>query len=151
MSRRSRLVRPRTIIYAFLITGITLAFLTALALRTQLDVNVLHDRNPLFVTLSDGSIRNGYTIHVLNMGQEERQMTLTVDGLPGAEITVVGAEQDDAVSANLDVTSDAVLTYRVFVSVPAEVLEENATDIAFVFDDPDAGLVSSHDSVFRGP
>ncbi|MCA8932889.1 MAG: cytochrome c oxidase accessory protein CcoG [Rhodospirillaceae bacterium] len=151
VSRRSRLVRPRTIIYAFLITGITLALLTALTLRSQLDVNVLHDRNPLFVTLSDGSIRNGYTIHVINMGQDERMMTLTVDGLPEAQITVVGAEQDDAVSAQLDVTSDAVLTYRVFVSVPAAVLQENATDIAFVFHDPDSGLVSSHDSVFRGP
>ena len=151
VSRLSRLVRPRTIIYAFLITGITLAFLTGLAMRSQLDVNVLHDRNPLFVTLSDGSIRNGYTIRVLNMRQEPRTMTLTVDGVPDAQITLVGAEQAGATSATLEVEADAVLTYRVFVAVPSEALTSNVTDIAFVFDDADAGLHSSHASVFRGP
>ena len=40
--------------------------LYALATRTLLDVNVLHDRNPLAVTLSDGSIRNAYTVRLLN-------------------------------------------------------------------------------------
>jgi polyferredoxin len=27
---------------------------------------VLHERNPLFVRLSDGSIRNAYTVRLLN-------------------------------------------------------------------------------------
>ena len=35
-------------------------------LRSTVDVNILPDRNPLFVTMSDGSIRNGYTIRVMN-------------------------------------------------------------------------------------
>ena len=30
------------------------------------DICVLHDRNPLFVTLRDGSIRNAYTVRLLN-------------------------------------------------------------------------------------
>ena len=34
--------------------------------RSTVDVNILPDRNPLFVTMSDGSIRNGYTIRVMN-------------------------------------------------------------------------------------
>ena len=51
--------RTRTYIYIALLGGISLALLTVLAMRDTLDVNVIHDRNPLFVTLSDGSIRNG--------------------------------------------------------------------------------------------
>ena len=35
--------------------------LIGLSARAAVDINVLHDRNPLFVTLSDGGIRNGYT------------------------------------------------------------------------------------------
>ena len=38
--------------------------LYALLTRTLLDINVLHDRNP--VALSDGSIRNAYTVRLLN-------------------------------------------------------------------------------------
>ena len=40
--------------------------LTALMLRPELEVSVLHDRNPLYVQLSDGGLRNGYTVKVLN-------------------------------------------------------------------------------------
>ena len=34
--------------------------LYTLATGRVLDVSVLHDRNPLFVSLSDGSVRNAY-------------------------------------------------------------------------------------------
>ena len=50
--------------------GIGLALLIVLAMRDTLDVNVIRDRNPLYVTLSDGSIRNGYEIKILNMRGE---------------------------------------------------------------------------------
>ncbi|HHI81565.1 MAG TPA: cytochrome c oxidase accessory protein CcoG, partial [Rhizobiales bacterium] len=55
-------IRPRTYVYIGVFVFIGLAMLTALLLRERLDVNVLHDRNPQFVKLSDGSIRNGYTV-----------------------------------------------------------------------------------------
>ena len=38
--------------------------LLALLTRTLLDVNVLHDRNPLFTLLSDGSVRNEGDVQV---------------------------------------------------------------------------------------
>ena len=46
--------------------------LAALLMRDRLDINVRHDRNPLFVVLSDGSIRNGYDIKILNMKTRSR-------------------------------------------------------------------------------
>ena len=51
--------------------------------RDRLEVNVLHDRNPQFVTLSDGSIRNGYTVKLLNMIPEPRTIIVTMRGLAG--------------------------------------------------------------------
>ena len=48
--------------------------------RTVLEVNVLHDRNPPFVLLSDGSIRNGYTVKILNKLHEPREFALAVRG-----------------------------------------------------------------------
>ena len=38
----------------------------ALATRSNDGVSVLHDRNPLFVRLSDGSLRNAYTVRIIN-------------------------------------------------------------------------------------
>ncbi len=74
----SHIVRPRTLIYAGLWSLIGLLMLFALLTRDRLDINVLPDRNPLFVTLSDGSIRNGYTLKILNMLAEPRQFTVSI-------------------------------------------------------------------------
>ena len=57
-------IRPRTLIYVAAWSAIGLGMLYALLSRDRLEVNVQHDRNPVFVMLSDGSIRNGYTVKI---------------------------------------------------------------------------------------
>ena len=44
-------------------------------------VSVIHDRNPLFVRLSDGSVRNAYTVRILNKSLEHEDFVLSVAGL----------------------------------------------------------------------
>ena len=55
--------------------------LVALLNRTTLEVNVLHDRNPPYVLLSDGGVRNGYTVKILNKLHEPREFSLEARGL----------------------------------------------------------------------
>ena len=66
--------------------------LTALLLRPDLEVSVLHDRNPLYVRLSDGGLRNGYTVKLLNKLYEPRTYSLALEGLPGATLSIIGPE-----------------------------------------------------------
>ena len=47
--------------------------------RDRLDLNVIHDRNPQFVVESDGSIRNGYAVKLLNMIPEPRVITRVIE------------------------------------------------------------------------
>ncbi|MBE7247841.1 MAG: cytochrome c oxidase accessory protein CcoG, partial [Actinomycetospora chiangmaiensis] len=82
----SRIVRPRTVLYAVLVAAVGGIMLTGLATRTFTGLSVLHDRNPLFVTLSDGAIRNGYTVRISNKRPGERHYALTVEGLAGARV-----------------------------------------------------------------
>ena len=65
-----RIVRPRTLVYVAAIAIVGSIMLYALATRSTMDVNVLHERNPLFVKLSDGGVRNDYTVRLLNKGTE---------------------------------------------------------------------------------
>ena len=65
-------LRPRVILYATVMAIVGVIMLTALMLRPELEVNVLHDRNPLYVKLSDGGLRNGYTVKILNKLYEPR-------------------------------------------------------------------------------
>ena len=76
-----RLVRARTLLYAGVICLVGGIMLAALLHRSTLEINVLHDRNPPYVLLSDGGIRNGYTVKILNKLHEPREFSLEVRGL----------------------------------------------------------------------
>ncbi|MEZ5776153.1 MAG: cytochrome c oxidase accessory protein CcoG [Hyphomicrobiaceae bacterium] len=91
---RLRMVRPRTVLYSSLIALVGVIMLFALWSRSDIDVNVIRDRNPVFVTLSDGSIRNGYTVKLLNKRQETRRFRIAVEGLPGARLSFIGFEDE---------------------------------------------------------
>ncbi|WP_193370232.1 cytochrome c oxidase accessory protein CcoG [Pelagibius marinus] len=145
---RLRLIRPRTLIYTGIIALVTLIMLFTLVTRSDLDVNILRDRNPLFVTLSDGSIRNGYTVKIINKQHAERHFTLAVEGLPGASIDIVG---NDVTAADLQVDPDDLESYRVFVSAPRDSLEDDSLDLRFLITDKADGTRVTYDSVFRGP
>src|SRR3954453_10872370 len=86
-----RIVRPRTILYGIVVVLVALIMLTLLLTRAKVDVNILPERNPLFVTLVDGSIRNTYTVRVMNKEHVEKVYRLGVEGM-GAQIAVMGQE-----------------------------------------------------------
>ena len=136
-----------------LILGIGAAVLTGLAIRSTLDITVLHDRNPLFVTLSDGSIRNGYTIKILNKTLEGRSYLLGVEGLEAPSLTVVGqeGEGEGIGSAILEAEPDSVASYRLYLRLPREAVEKELLSFTFTLTDPDSGEVARKETVFRGP
>jgi cytochrome c oxidase accessory protein FixG len=127
-----KFLRLRTFYYGGILAIVGLVMLAALVMRSELELHVLHDRNPLFVQLSSGEIRNGYILKILNKTHEHRHYTLTVDGLEGAEIDVKAA--GNANSGDLYVPADSVGTYHIFVR--ADVTPDAPRDIMFaLFDD----------------
>ncbi len=147
-SSRFRLIRPRTLVYTGLLALVGGIMLVALLARPSLDVNVLRDRNPMFVTLSDGSVRNGYTFKILNKLYDYRTYRLRVEGIAGAELAVVGVPGDNPL---LTVKPDKLASFRVYVKAPRDALRGESTDIAFVLTDVESGLEVEHEAVFRGP
>ena len=65
--------------------------------------------------LSDGGVRNGYTVKILNKLHEPRAFALAVRGLEDARLTILGIEE----GAPIQVATDDLRELRVFVSVPA--------------------------------
>jgi len=84
---------------------------------------VLQDRNPQFVQMADGSIRNGYTIKLLNMIPEPRTITLSLVGLEGATMSISGIDGPDASdrrSFDVPVEPDRLRNLKVFVQLPVD-------------------------------
>jgi len=123
-----RLIRARTILYAGIITLVGSVMLYALATRTSLSINVLHDRNPLFVQLSDGGVRNSYTVRILNKGPE-RAFALNVSGLIDADLHIAGTERGPDGRLTVDVGQDQTREIRLSVQVESANVPQRPVDI----------------------
>jgi polyferredoxin len=121
--RKVRFLRARTLVYAGLIAGVAAIMLAGVLLRSNLEINVLHERNPVFVRLSDGSIRNAYTVKILNKRHEPRLFRLETQGLPEAQLSIAGNGEEAA----LRVDTDDLREFRVLVTVPAPALSRLGT------------------------
>lgn len=117
--------RPRTLVYLGLWGGIGLALLFMLGQRTRLDLSVARDRNPEFVQLSNGSVRNGFTVKLRNMEDRPRQVVLSLDGLPQGAIY---SDEMDAAAARpalrFTVPADTTQRLRIYAVVPSGAAQE---------------------------
>lgn len=146
-----RFVRARTVVYAVMMLAVAGVMAFGLTTRSKLEVNVLHERSPLFVPLQDGSIRNGYTFKVLNMLPQPQTFTLTTAGIEGATLKVVGYAEDEVKSVELPVAGDTVGSFRVYVTAAPGSLDGKATEMDFVLTNKDTGEVVEHETLFAGP
>ncbi|MEL6476376.1 MAG: cytochrome c oxidase accessory protein CcoG [Pseudomonadota bacterium] len=110
-----RAIRPRTILYTMLWAGIGIAMVVSLFLRDTIDITVERDRNPLFVTLSDGSVRNAFEVRVQNRNPQPNpfRLSATVEGDVYLRLTVQG---EDATA--ILIPPDATRKLRVFLTAP---------------------------------
>ncbi|WP_286829602.1 MULTISPECIES: cytochrome c oxidase accessory protein CcoG [Kordiimonas] len=132
---QTHILRPRTFWYMTILSVVGLVMLVSLVNRAPVELHALHDRNPLYVTLSDGTVRNGYNVKVLNKTYEDKYFRLHVEGLDGASVRAQGA--GNVQIDHLHVFADSVGHFRVFVTAPKQnkaredfrfVLEEVVTD-----------------------
>jgi cytochrome c oxidase accessory protein FixG len=144
-------VRGRTVLYAaiMLVVGGIMAF--ALATRDISGLSVIHDRNPLFIALKDGSIRNAYTVRLLNKALESRRFVLSVEGLDGAELEIVGASKDDTGRRVIEVGPDRTAEARVLVTRHGAPLSDDSVPVTFVITDEATGTSARTSDHFRGP
>jgi polyferredoxin len=124
-------VRPRTIIYTAIYSIIGLALLVSLGVRDRLELKVLPDRNPQFVVLSDGSIRNGYELKILNMKGEAQQFLITVGGLRSPLIGEAGSRMTPRDWLVTNVSADKAKALKVFVTVRSDDLLTGSTPFSF--------------------
>jgi cytochrome c oxidase accessory protein FixG len=145
-----RIVRVRTLLYAAVIVLAGGIMLYTLATRASIGINVIHDRNPLFVQLSGGGVRNGYTVHVINKSSAPRRFQLSVEGLPGSVDTIVGVEAQSDGRLVVDVGPDQTRELRVLVTDYNPQRPASAPVIFHLRDIESGERVNAPDN-FRGP
>lgn len=140
-------LRPRTIMYTSLWGGIGLLLLFALFIRPDIDMTVAPVRNPTFVTLSDGSIRNTYEVRLRNKHGDDREFRLTAVGDPDLRLELEGSETNI-----VTVIADSTQLQKVYVIAPQEAPASNRERTGFRLwvEDLESGERSHEDTVFNG-
>lgn len=144
-------VRSRTVVYAALITMVCAVMLHALLTRSLLDLNVLHDRNPVAVKLSTGEIRNAYTLRFLNKRGFDRVIAVDVDGPANAQIHIVGVDSVTPDRPMIVLARDATTELRVLVTAPVDDKAEKTQPVKFRITDIGLGEVASATDHFVTP
>jgi cytochrome c oxidase accessory protein FixG len=144
-----QIVRPRTLLYAGMIALASGIMLVAVLLRTTLDVNVLHERAPAFVLLSDGGIRNAYVVKILNKRHEPREFRLDLAGLPDASLSIAGGVDAQRVRVNTDNLRELRVFVTLTASAAAALRKAAPTPFSFVVTDIASDTVSTRTTHFQ--
>jgi len=104
-------LRPRTIVYTSLWSLVGAALVVALFIRSEIDITVAPVRNPQYVVLSDGSIRNTYDVRIRNMGSEDTAFGISLTSEAALAVSLEGAE-----GSSVMVPADTTQLQRVYVT-----------------------------------
>ncbi|MEJ6401274.1 cytochrome c oxidase accessory protein CcoG [Yoonia sp. 2307UL14-13] len=139
--------RFRTMLYTALWAAIGVGLVFALFIRADIEMTVAAVRNPTFVTLSDGTIRNIYDIRLLNKHGEDREFHLSLRSDEILRIDLEGTAQ-----RSITVPANETYLQRVYVSArpgdPAASMDR--VDLRFWVEDLVSGERAHKDTIFNG-
>lgn len=143
----SHVFRPRTVLYTVLWTGIGIGLIVALFLRSPIDLNVTPVRNPTFVTLSDGSIRNAYDIRLRNMHGAAAEFAVSVTSDAPVTLGLEGRE-----GLTVTVPANETMSQRIYLTAApgTQAAGEDRTDVRIWVEELGTSNRVHHDTIFNG-
>jgi cytochrome c oxidase accessory protein FixG len=120
---QTHIMRPRMVVYALILIGITVGAFYSILTRTPIGMDVIRDRNSLYRETNEGLIENVYIIKLLNMDKQDHTYTLTAEGIPELILKKDAAE--------IVVKSGEVVELPVRVQVDAYNLKQRSNEITF--------------------
>jgi cytochrome c oxidase accessory protein FixG len=131
---RFRFVRPRTLLYTGVIALVSAIMLLGLSTRHTLELDVLRDRNPNYVTLADGAVRNAYTLKLMNRFDKPRDLLLSLSGVQPSSVNVIGLGRT-VLPVKLRVEADKVRSVRVLVTLDKARIKNGEQRLTFTLRD----------------
>tara|TARA_R110000868_G_scaffold218576_2_gene469356 strand:- start:279012 stop:280466 length:1455 start_codon:yes stop_codon:yes gene_type:complete len=149
-STKLKLIRPRTLIYAGLIIAVMSILTFSMTRgRTLVEMNVLHSRNPLFIKLSNGDIRNVYTLRFVNKQHKDIDLKLSLDGLENAKLHIPRISHELSTTMLLPVNAGSVATFKVFVEKSGALAEHGRHNVTFKITSD--SFNDTYETYFMGP
>jgi len=136
--------RPRILMYLFIMLAAVIGIIYGLTHLGSVELKVLHERQPLYVLRSDGSIQNKYTLKILNKTEHPLQLTLTVAGHD--KLSIFNSD------TQIEAKPGDVTAHTLFLQIPRSALEAGRVPVTIHLQDTQqADIVADYQSMFFGP
>lgn len=140
----AHVIRPRMIVYALILIGITVGTFYSIFMRSPIGMDVIRDRNSLYRETNDGLIENVYIIKLLNMDKQDHTYNLAVEGIAELKLKIDASE--------IVVKSGEVVELPVRVQADAYNLKKRSSKIVFTLNSIGYDKLSVvEDARFLGP
>ena len=80
-------------------TGVLVSYFV---LRSDFELRVMQSRQPLFIMLSDGKVRNRYEMHIVNKTQQDENYLIMTEGIPATAMSMGNIPNPVTVHAGKD-------------------------------------------------
>ncbi|NOR52269.1 MAG: cytochrome c oxidase accessory protein CcoG [Gammaproteobacteria bacterium] len=136
--------RPRPLIYMSIMLLAAMGIIYGLTHLGSLELRILHERQPLFVLQSDGSIQNKYVFKVLNKTHDDMKIGVTAKS--EHKLVLVGADRE------LLAPPGRTSSFTLFVRIPKRELTAEREPITFtIYNVDDDKITNTYESMFFGP
>jgi cytochrome c oxidase accessory protein FixG len=117
--KKFRFLQPRTFYYSFILILVSGLMLYSLIKKPQIETTFSQERNPLFITLSDGSIRNVYNLKIINKTHQAKNFKISLSKPDFGNLKIVNHDEN-----NITIPAETALDLRTMVSFSANELQQ---------------------------
>ena len=103
----TRILRPRIFVYGGILLAIFIGIGMSISTRSLVEVDVIRDRNSLFIETASGLIENVYRLKIMNKDNKPHSYDVIANGIEGLQLT---KDQDILVSGGSVITLPVRLT-----------------------------------------
>lgn len=149
-----RILRPRVIIYAAVLSLLVGGLFTSLWFRTPFRVDVVRDRGVMSRLTDDGKLENVYRLQIMNGTEATQHYQMSVSGLKGLEIEVADdheGSKEKEFSGTVVVRPAEARWVIVDLKIPDGTVESGSHKIEFKIKAVESGESIEEKSIFLVP
>ncbi len=139
----TQILRPRIFVYGGILLAIFIGICVAISTRSLVQLNVIRDRNSLFIKTDSGLIENVYRLRVMNIDNRPHVYDVTATGIDGLQLVK---------EREIEVEPGRVMTLSVRLAADPQNLQKRSMTITFqltALDNPT--LTITEEARFLGP
>ncbi len=149
-----RIVRPRVLIYATVLSLLIVALITSLWFRTPFRVDVVRDRGVMARLSDDGKLENVYRLQIMNGTETAQHYELNVTGIKDLEVETEATSDDQDDEEHIKTIKVKPTESRwviVDLKIPDGTLESGSHKIMFEIKSLETNDLVTEKSVFLVP